>query len=51
MTMEKAYTNRSEGFACCFWNAPSAEELRALFDKARAPFESIIAVSEHPTSA
>jgi hypothetical protein len=44
MSMEKAYLNYDEGFACCCWSAPSADELSALFDRVGAPHERIIPV-------
>ena len=51
MTMDQAYTNRDEGYVCCFWNAPSAGELKALFNKVDVPIERILPVSEHKPSA
>jgi len=47
MTMERAFLNYEEGFACCCWSAPSAGALAALFARAEAPHERIITVEEY----
>ncbi len=46
MSMDKAYLNVDEGFACCCWTAPSVQALTELFDRAGAPHERIIPVEE-----
>ncbi len=48
MSMERAYVNAEEGFACCCWTAPSREELAGLFRCAGTPFESMTPVEEYP---
>jgi hypothetical protein len=47
MSMDRAYVNAEEGFACCCWNAPSREELAGLFEKAGTPFERMMRVEEY----
>ena len=47
MIMDRAYTNRDEGFVCCCWNAPSLESLKGLFEKAGASFDKMEPVTEH----
>jgi len=51
MTMDRAYLNLEESFGICCWNAPSADALKALFEKAETPFEKMIVVEEHVTEA
>ncbi len=46
MTMVRAYTNEDEGLVCCFWEAPSRDDLAGLFDGAGVPFDSMIEVQE-----
>jgi hypothetical protein len=46
MTMDRAYLNSDEGYACCCWNAPSREALGALFEQAGAAVERILQVEE-----
>ncbi|HRY61876.1 MAG TPA: hypothetical protein P5266_06710 [Candidatus Fermentibacter sp.] len=46
MSMERAFLNYDEGFGCCCWSAPSAEDLAALFDRAGAAHEKIVPVEE-----
>ena len=51
MTMDRAYMNPDEGFACCCWDAPSRDALEGLFRKAGTPFEKMLPVSEHVSSS
>jgi hypothetical protein len=46
MTMERAFVNREEGFACCCWSADSREALESLFRTAGTSFEKMIEVEE-----
>ena len=47
MTMDRAYVNAGEGFACCCWNAPSRRALEELFDSAEVAYEKIREVEEY----
>lgn len=46
MTMDRAYLNTDEEFACCLWNAPTKDDLKRLFDGAGAPYDRMVAVEE-----
>jgi hypothetical protein len=46
MTMIRAYTSKDEGLVCCFWEAPSKNDLSELFRTAGVPFDSMIEVRE-----
>jgi hypothetical protein len=46
MTMSRAYSNDSEGFCCCFWEAPSRQALEELFSGADVAFDSMVEVRE-----
>ena len=46
MTMERSFINEDMGFACCCWNAPSTDELAALFNSAGVKFSAMLPVHE-----
>jgi hypothetical protein len=47
MRFDRSFMNWEEGFGVCCWDAPSREELEAVFKKAGTPFERMITVEEH----
>jgi len=46
MSFERSYMNWQEGVGVCCWDAPSKEELEALFRKASVSFEKMVPVEE-----
>jgi hypothetical protein len=47
MSFERSFMNWEEGLGICCWDAPSRDELEALFRKAGVPFEKMLTVEEH----